>query len=336
MIKVEDRDNNAQFDKNKKENKRPIEERYLQNKKAVKQLNVNLNVGEGNCDSLSFIVDADVIFLRNDEILESKCLQIILDIIKREGGATDNMHVNSWIDWSDRKELYYIGDDIKCFALVHEIDFDEFGQAKVNQKNKVIDYIYTQSNFRRIGLAKKIIQSLKKDNCHWTSFMKNTASEIFFSKVGFHHIGFSCIQDGSLKLVNCAKRTDIGCEVYVYNSAKIMEGKNQNTDSDQQLNEKINRKTNKIKENIIKLLVRIDNVSKKRNVSAEDLSKCGLAIKNILGQVENDFGSEFMLDVFRISSEKLGHTLGPLDISIIKKLMSFGFERKNLKRSLSY
>ena len=62
----------------------------------------------------------------------------------------------------------------------------------------------------------------------------------------------------------------------------------------------------------------------------------GMAIKNLLNKVEDDFGFECMIHVFMRTSKQLGHDLGPLDARILEKLISIGFQIKNVHKILQY
>lgn len=91
-----------------------------------------------------------------------------------------------------------------------------------------------------------------------------------------------------------------------------------------------------ITDNIINALVRLDNDAKQPNTSAEMFGKCGRAILTLLNKVESDFGTGYMINVFINTNKQLGHTLGPLDSSIIKKLLSYGFKIDNIKKVCEY
>lgn len=91
-----------------------------------------------------------------------------------------------------------------------------------------------------------------------------------------------------------------------------------------------------ITDNIITVLVKLDNESKEKDISATEFGKRGNAITNLLLQVENDFGIEYMLKIFIIACKKLGHTLGPLDTSVVKKLIENGFIVNKIDKVVSY
>ena len=90
----------------------------------------------------------------------------------------------------------------------------------------------------------------------------------------------------------------------------------------------------KIIDNIVSVLIHLD--IREANISAYEFGKRGIAIKNLLNKVEDDFGFEFMIHIFMITSKQLGHTLGPLDISIVEKLTSVGFGIKKVTKVCEY
>ena len=62
--------------------------------------------------------------------------------------------------------------------------------------------------------------------------------------------------------------------------------------------------------NIIEVLVRLDGEVKE--------PRCGIAINRLLRKVESDFDTQAMLIIFTAASEQAGHTIGPLELGIIK------------------
>ena len=80
-----------------------------------------------------------------------------------------------------------------------------------------------------------------------------------------------------------------------------------------------------IKNNIVQVLIRLDNEARIPNIEAAEFSRRGQAITKILEKIETDFGEEFMWQMFAITNKKLGHSLGPLDLSFVKRLMKLGY-----------
>jgi hypothetical protein len=84
--------------------------------------------------------------------------------------------------------------------------------------------------------------------------------------------------------------------------------------------------------NIVSVLIRIDHEGRKPNINAVEFNNCGQAISKLLKRIEDDFGIDFMIEVFIITTKQLNHTLGPLDVSILKKLMLNGFEINSINK----
>lgn len=91
-----------------------------------------------------------------------------------------------------------------------------------------------------------------------------------------------------------------------------------------------------IVQNMINVLKKIDKESKQKKDDVQEFNKCGLAIKKILDKIEIDFGTQFMIKIFYITCQELGHTLGPLDSSILQKLIKNGFVIKNINKKSKY
>lgn len=91
-----------------------------------------------------------------------------------------------------------------------------------------------------------------------------------------------------------------------------------------------------ISNNIINTLIKLNKESQKKDIDPNEFGKIGFAITYILNKVEDDFGKDKFLEIFKKTNTQLGHTLGPLNISIIKKLVSLGFEIKQIKRGVKY
>lgn len=102
---------------------------------------------------------------------------------------------------------------------------------------------------------------------------------------------------------------------------------------------------NKITNNIVDVLVRLDNEAKTFKPSDNEaktfkpLNKEYIvrlcAIQNILEKVSEDFGENYMIYVFALTCKKLGHTLGPLHSKTVKKLISKGFKIENVGHIIS-
>jgi len=64
--------------------------------------------------------------------------------------------------------------------------------------------------------------------------------------------------------------------------------------------------------------------------------RCATAIKFLLNKVKEDFGKDFLIKIFIITNKKLGYTLRPLDDTILRILVEYGFEIKNVKSVVEY
>jgi hypothetical protein len=98
----------------------------------------------------------------------------------------------------------------------------------------------------------------------------------------------------------------------------------------------MNTVTKQIEDNIIAVLIRLYNEAHVTNCSADEFGERGLAISQILELVERDFGIDYMIKIFIMTSKKIGHTLSPLDLSIVRKLESNGFEINNISKAVEY
>ena len=81
-----------------------------------------------------------------------------------------------------------------------------------------------------------------------------------------------------------------------------------------------------VKENIISVLIRIDSQSRDDNITPDEFAKCAYAIQRLLDKIEVDFGTAFMVNVFKEACEKAGHTIGPHTAGMIQKLTVLGFK----------
>ena len=68
--------------------------------------------------------------------------------------------------------------DVVCFAVLHEIDFDPMRQHK---KPYVMDYIYTYEKYRNNGHAQSLINDVKT-KYQFTAFCDSKLSESVFKK----------------------------------------------------------------------------------------------------------------------------------------------------------
>ena len=95
----------------------------------------------------------------------------------------------------------------------------------------------------------------------------------------------------------------------------------------------------KIQNNIISVLVRLDHEAreaKNHPNSAKEIGRRGLAITSLLRKVENEFGSNVMLKLHKDASSKVGHTIGPLDESLVKDMVHMGCSVKKVHGVVQY
>ena len=76
---------------------------------------------------------------------------------------------------------------------------------------------------------------------------------------------------------------------------------------------------------IITRLKELDAEAKLETISPEAYQKCKSVMSQLLIYIENEFGFESMVDLIKITSEDIGHPLGPLDKGITKKLKKLGW-----------
>ncbi len=93
-----------------------------------------------------------------------------------------------------------------------------------------------------------------------------------------------------------------------------------------------------ITENVVSVLMRLHHEAESCRIKYQmsEYVHRSDAIKSLLEQVEKDFGEEYMLYVFMMASDRLGDTLGPLDPTILQKLIKMGCVVKKIKSVLSF
>ena len=87
---------------------------------------------------------------------------------------------------------------------------------------------------------------------------------------------------------------------------------------------------------VIPTLERLDKEASEEGASGQDKVQRCIAIKRILDMVEQDFGTLAMVAVVAKVSEEIGHSLGPLHHSILKKLVDNGCKITNVKSIISF
>ena len=77
---------------------------------------------------------------------------------------------------------------------------------------------------------------------------------------------------------------------------------------------------------IIESLMNLDSQS--RIISSQDFLERSIQIKNILNNVEQKMGEEVFKQIFLETNKRLGHTIGPIHITIAQKLCNMGLSIK--------
>ena len=92
------------------------------------------------------------------------------------------MHILGWLG-EDNVKCFLIQTDksIMSFALLHKCDFDPL---KTHTNPHVLDFVYTFPEYRRNGLAHKLLLHVKETN-NITAFCNNDKSELLFKKAGY-------------------------------------------------------------------------------------------------------------------------------------------------------
>ena len=87
---------------------------------------------------------------------------------------------------------------------------------------------------------------------------------------------------------------------------------------------------------VIPVLKQLDTEGHAPDNDPKDFVRIGLCIKKVLDKVERDFGRKSMAMVVCCVSQLLGHSLSPLENSIIKKLVAEGVQIGEIKRVVTY
>ena len=86
---------------------------------------------------------------------------------------------------------------------------------------------------------------------------------------------------------------------------------------------------------ITNVLIRLDTEARAVEHDLNEYARRGHAIKFILENVKNDFGVEAMSNVVLQTSRMLGHTLNPLDSTILKDLINRRFVITKIQKAIS-
>ena len=88
-----------------------------------------------------------------------------------------------------------------------------------------------------------------------------------------------------------------------------------------------------IQRNIISVLIRLDREAREAKTgpnNVEEIARRGNAITWLMRKVEKDFGSNIMLKLHADASVEAGHTIGPLDASLLKDMLNMGCNVKKV------
>ena len=87
---------------------------------------------------------------------------------------------------------------------------------------------------------------------------------------------------------------------------------------------------------VFPVLKQLDTEGHAPDNDPKEYVRIGLCIKKVLDKVERDFGRKSMAMVVCCVSQLLGHSLSPLDNSIIKKLVAEGVQIGEIKKVVTY
>ena len=87
---------------------------------------------------------------------------------------------------------------------------------------------------------------------------------------------------------------------------------------------------------IVNVLMRLDKEAKEYEPLHEEYIRRAQAIKYVLDKAKQEFGSKAVGQLVALTSDKLGHTLGPLHYTIVKELIDIGFKVNNTYKIVSF
>lgn len=92
----------------------------------------------------------------------------------------------------------------------------------------------------------------------------------------------------------------------------------------------------KITDTYVSVLVQLDRESKDPAADKYTYGRCGVHVKSVLEKAEADYGIEYMVGLFAVTCMRLGHTLGPLEVSLLDKLVKNGAVVRQIERATTY
>lgn len=87
---------------------------------------------------------------------------------------------------------------------------------------------------------------------------------------------------------------------------------------------------------IIDVLKRLDGKARKSGITLDEFNVKRIAIKNILDIAEDDFNTDFMVQVYIKACKEVGYIINPLDDSIMRKFIGRGFTIKDINEAVFY
>ena len=78
----------------------------------------------------------------------------------------------------------------------------------------------------------------------------------------------------------------------------------------------------------ISFLIRYDSKAKDPTVSMGDYVRHTNAISYLLEAVEKEFGADYMITLYRVASERVGHSIGPIKHKVIQTFIRKGCTAK--------
>ena len=123
-----------------------------------------------------------------------KKIKSLLTRLENDGISSIEMRiVKQWINEDYKVKCYIITQNeiVKSFALLHNCDYDPMAwlsdSEKKHTKPKIIDFIYTFSDYRRNNLAYKLLLHIKNYD-ETTVFCSSENSMELFEKADFKMI----------------------------------------------------------------------------------------------------------------------------------------------------
>ena len=120
---------------------------------------------------------------RKDDILYFEGFTGCFISIIATARTCQDLEMSYLFEWVKEKKPVMVlklnaNNDVVCFAVLHEVDFEPFRKHK---KPFVMDYIYTYEQYRDTGHAQSLINAIKT-KYQFTAFCNSELSELVFEK----------------------------------------------------------------------------------------------------------------------------------------------------------